>query len=676
MAKGKKANLFVWIILGLLIIGLAGFGLENFGNTVRSIGSVGDRTISTGDYARALRQEIRAEETQRGRPVPISEVQALGIEGRVIGQLITIAALENEADRIRISVSDDTVAREILEIPAFRGTAGSFDRDLYRFAIQSQGYSEREFEARLRDELARTILQSAVIGGVEAPEAHVALLFDHIGQRRTIDVLTLTAEDLVTPLDTPDEATLRAHYEARLDAFTLPEIREISYVLVTPDMILDAVEVDEESLRALYAQRLNVYVRPERRLVERLVFSTEAAAQEAADRIASGAISFEDLVAERELTLEDIDLGDVAETALGAAGPAVFALDDTGIVGPLQSPLGPALFRVNAILNAQETPFEDAAEELREELAADRARRLIADERETLTDLLAGGLTLEEIADETIMELGRIDWSAGQTEGLAAYPEFREAAAVLAEDDFAELVELSDGGVFALRLDAVRPPAAAPFEEVREAVAEDWAMTEALRLLTARAEALIEAGALPQAPEARADLDLGAPADPGTGGAAEVDGAAEGTDEAASETGTPGLPGDLGFGEFALGEDAPAPSETGAETRYADRFEALGRSAFLPGLPRRLIEAAFRLEEGEIRIVPGEGAELHLVQLVEVLGPDPDAPQAAAIRGLVAQQTTQGIAQDLFAHFVSALERQAGVRLDDRAVSAVNANLR
>ena len=43
---GKKASDFaVWIILALLIVGLGGFGISNFGGSVRSIGSVGDDTV-------------------------------------------------------------------------------------------------------------------------------------------------------------------------------------------------------------------------------------------------------------------------------------------------------------------------------------------------------------------------------------------------------------------------------------------------------------------------------------------------------------------------------------------------------------------------------------------------------------------------------------------------------
>jgi len=633
MAKGKSANIFVWIILGLLIIGLAGFGFENFGGSIRSIGSVGDREIGVDEYGRALQQEMRAQGSERGTAMNWPEFEATGLDRQVRGQLVTIAALENEADRLRLSVGDEVVAQEITGIPAFRGPSGSFDRETYRFAIEAQGYDETTFETEVRDELARTLLQAAVLGGVEAPETMIETLFTHIAQRRTIDVVTLTPDTLAEPVDTPDEGTLRAFYDANLDDFTQPEARQITYAWVTPSMLIDTVEVDEDALRALYEERIDTFVQPERRLVERLVFSSDAAAQEAADRIAAGA-EFDDIVAERDLSLEDIDLGDVTRTRLGAAGEAVFALDGPGVVGPLPSPLGPALFRMNGILSAQEVPFETAALDLRDELAADRARRVVADARETVLDLVAGGVTMEELADETLLELGQIEWRPGDTEGIAGYAEFREAAAAISPDDFAELAELEDGGLFVLRLDAIVPASPSPFDEVRDAVETAWRAAETRTRLTEAAEAMRESGSLPQP-------------------------------DASAEDTTPPDP-----------DAFPVALDPATQGPVADRIEAITRNDFLPDLPRAIVAQTFSLDEGEIAIVPGVGPEVHLVQLVAVLPPDADNTQIAQLRMLLDQQTTQAIAQDLFGYFVVSLQQAAGVRINDGAVQAVHNQFR
>src|SRR5690606_29981298 len=124
--------------------------------------------------------------------------------------------------------------------------------------------------------------------------------------------------------------------------------------------------------------RITEFVIPERRIVERLVYPDQAAAEAAKARLDAGT-TFEDLVAERGLTLEAIDMGDVSQEELGEQGEAIFATDEGQVAGPLSSSLGPALYRVVSILEAEETSFEDARETLAIEIQTDAARRLIGD---------------------------------------------------------------------------------------------------------------------------------------------------------------------------------------------------------------------------------------------------------------------------------------------------------
>ena len=178
--------------------------------------------------------------------------------------------------------------------------------------------------------------------------------------------------------------------------FTRPEAKRITYVALLPDSIAKDQVIDDATLQKLYDARLAEFVVPERRLVERLVYPTEADAIAAKARLDAGT-PFETLVADRGLALADIDLGDVSQADLGEAGAAVFALTEPGVVGPLPSDLGPALYRMNAILAAQNTSFDDAKAALAIEAQTEAARKAIADKLEAIDDLLAGGAALADL---------------------------------------------------------------------------------------------------------------------------------------------------------------------------------------------------------------------------------------------------------------------------------------
>lgn len=496
-AAKKTGNIVVWILLLLLIVGLGGFGARNFGGKVAAIGKVGDEEITVDDYARELQRALREQSAAQGRSITLAEAQAQGIVGQVRASVIAAAAMDNETNRLGLSVGDAAVREQVLAIPAFQGADGTFDREAYRFALEQNGLTEAEFEAQIRDETARSLLQGAVVAGLRAPKGYADTLYHFIAERRSFTFAQLGEAALEAPVPAPAADEARAYYEAHEAAFTAPETKRITYAWLTPDMVLGTVEVDEQMLRDLYEERLSDYVIPERRLVERLVFGSMEEAEAAATRLEAGETTFEALVEERGLSLEDIDLGDVSEAELGEAGARVFALEEPGVTGPHMSDLGPALFRMNAVLAARETPFEAARDELRAELAQDRARRIIADSVNDIDDRLAAGATVEELTQETDMELGEIAYSSGLQEGIAAYDAFREAAEAVKEGDFPEVIELEDGGIFALRLDEVIAPRLRPFDEVEDEVTAGWQAEETGRQLAKKAEAmkaLLDAG--------------------------------------------------------------------------------------------------------------------------------------------------------------------------------------
>lgn len=612
MSKKKTgAKTAVWVLMGLLILGLGGFGATSFTSSVRSIGSVGDRDVTTGEYARALQNEMRALEAQTGQAMSFEQAQTLGIDRQVLNRLIADAAIDNEADRIGLSVGDETLAKQLQGIEGFQGIDGNFDRDSYKFALDRAGMSETQFEDGIRRETARALLQGAVVSGRSLPDAYVDSLLTYFAERRRVSWTRVEGSSLEQDSFSPSEDDLRALYEEEIEAFTRPELKRITYAWITPEMLLDTVEVDEALLREAYEDRAEQYNRPERRLVERLIYADEGRAAEARAALDDGSSSFDDLVEARGLNLEDIDMGDVSQDALGAAGEAVFAASSGDVVGPLDTNLGPAFFRVNGILSAETTTFEEAEPELRQEIAFDRARREVATFAEPAEDLLASGASLEDLAQETQLELGTIDWAPSLGEGIAGYNGFDDEARALTDDDYPEIKYLDDGGIYAMRLDEVVPPEPIPFEDVRDRVSGIY--------------------------ETRRQMDR--------------------LREIAEDN-------------IAKLQEAANFESLGLEVQTE---EALTRRGNVLGTPESFVETAFSLEPGELATVDGFGAVI-ILRVDEVLPPNLEDPDVQALRDSLSQQLQASVANDLYRAYSDDLRSRAGVTLDQQAVSAVNVN--
>ena len=611
MATGKSiSKTFVWIIIGLAMLGLGGFGASNLSGTIRTIGTVGDKHIDVGEYARQLGQEIRAVEAQTGEQLPFSRAQEIGLDQAVLGRLISERALDHEAAVLGLSIGDEALRDQIVDIPAFQGISGSFDREAYTFSLERNGTSESEFETRLREETARTLLQGAMISGVVMPSSYVSTLLDYIGETRDFTWARLASADLDAPLETASDEQLKTYFAENTADFILPETKRLTYVQLSPDALIESIDIPEEDLRAEFEARVNQYNTPERRLVERLVYLDEEEANRAAAALEVAGTTFETLVDDRGLALADIDLGDVDRLSLDAAGETVFAANVGDVVGPLDTDLGPALFRVNGVLPAQVTTFDEAKPELQEILATDRARRLVSTMAQDFDDLLAGGATLEELADETDLEIGSIEWFDGNGNGIGAYVAFADAARVVTEEDFPQIENLEDGGVFALRLDEVLPVRPPEFEQAREQLTASWENNQVESRLKEQAATLV--------PQLQSRTDF------------------------------------AGLGLTA--------------TEESDQT----RTGFVAGTPPSFMEDVFKMNIGDVSVVDSFGTVL--VVRLDAINPTEENENADALSAQLQAQIEQSLARDLYNIYSRDAVQRAGQNIDPRSLAAVHVN--
>ena len=614
MADKKKPRYGAWIIVGVILVGLAGFGSGGLSSNIRNIGTVGDKDVSVASYQNALNGQIRSLSTQFGQQLSFQQAQSFGIDQLALNQVILLRTLDNEASQLGVSAGDGRVFERLQSIPSFQG-AGGFNRETYRMSLQQTGQTAAEFEVGIREEIARTLLQASVVSGVPKPDAFADAVVQFTSESRAITWAEVDAGDLTSPVPGATPADQQAYYDANPASFTLPEARNITYAWLTPNMILDDMVVTNDAVAGLYDQRIAEFVQPERRLVERLVYLNQERADEAMTRLTAGEATFEDLVADRGLALTDIDLGDVSKEDLRSAGDAVFAAEPGDVVGPFNSTLGPALFRMNAVLRAQETTLDEAAPALRDELAAEAARDYINDNADPIIDLLAGGATMADLADRTDMRVGTIAWTPDNRDGIAAYEAFRREAAAVQEGQFAEIFDLADGGIFAITLEGIIPPTLQPIDEVRDDVITAW-----------QAQAQQEA-VIAKATEIATDI--------------------------------------LPLTAFDTVGLEPVGLEPVVE-------EALTRRSFVEGTPPNFNEQIFEMAVGDVRVIDAEDRAL-IVRMDNIAAPDLTDASVIAQRDALGENARAGIAQDIFEAYADELRQRTEQNINQTTVNAVNA---
>ena len=491
-SKTSVSKIFVWILLGFLFVGLIGFGTGNLSGNVKTIGKIGETEISVNQYVRALQAELRNTSQQFGQQLTLQQLQAFGIQQRVLARLVTDKLLENEASKLSISVDDKTVRNSIISLNAFKGPDGNFDQDAYNFTLENAGYTSKEFEEEIRAEKARNILSQSILAGNLTNKFQSQILASYLLQERSFNIQILTPERVGLSVTDPNSEQLESFLKTNIDKYTVPESKSITYAVLQPQMLIDKVKSSDTILRKLYNEQQQRYNKPEKRTLDRLSFLTLDEANSVMANLKESLTDFDTLISDRNLSDEDVFYGTFTKEQLLDDNEQVFAGKAGEVVGPVKTDLGPVIYRIKEIEPAEITSFEDAKPDLEIEYKLSESVKMIAGKIEDSQNLLAAGGTLEELQKELGFRVENILFNGEANLPILENKIFFDTAQITTVNNFPEIEELPNGGLFAMRVDEIVEARKMEINEIRTELTNAWQKQEIQNKLDKIAENMLD----------------------------------------------------------------------------------------------------------------------------------------------------------------------------------------
>ena len=501
---GQKliAKIITIALFSVLIFSFAIWGIGDIfmgGGQQQIVAEVGDQEIDQQTFARAFSRELNQVSRRFGNQIDRDQARLLGLDQQVLGGLINRALLEEQAADLELVVTEAQIKERIIAEPAFRDEFGNFDRNRFVQGLYNAGITEASYVQQLKEETRNRQLTGAVIDAVSAPASLVEEFYAYQQERRVADYIVVPTVEAEAVAE-PEEESLRSFYDDRGNSFMAPEYRGVTLVNIRPEEVADEIAVSEGELQEAFEARREDFVVPELRNLEQIVFSDEAEALAAYERLQAGEEFV--VVAVSVTGSPPVDLGKSAKgDLLGPLGEAAFALEGASFTAPVESSLGWHILRVMNIEPGSEPVFEEVRDVLHDQLAREKAVDSIIALANRFDDELGGGASLEDAAAALALTVQRIpevdnaglDASGSAVEDLPPLAAFSRTLFDTQEGATSLLTETNDGGHFVLRVDAVRPAARRPFGEVRAQVEALWRESERLKLTGARAEALVDA---------------------------------------------------------------------------------------------------------------------------------------------------------------------------------------
>jgi peptidyl-prolyl cis-trans isomerase D len=605
------------IVMGVLIVSFGVWGIADIfkGGGQSALATVGSTKISTEQFRQTFTERLQQIGRQFGRPLTADQARAFGLDRQVLQQVVSEAALDEDARRLGLAQSDAEVMRSITNDPNFKGPNGQFDPNRFTQIIRQIGYSEQRYIAEQRKVGLRRQIAGTITAGLEPSKTQLDALMRFQNEQRSINYVKLGAAQAGTIAE-PSPETLAAYYDDNKTQFRAPEFRKIAYVVMTPDELAKWSTVSDEDAKKAFDANQAKLAKPERRQLSQIVFPTLEEAKAAREKIAAGT-SFEDVAKERGSTAADIDLGTVSKTEVidPAVAEAAFTLPTGEVSQPVQGRFGVVLVKVGAITPGQTPSYDSLAAVIKRDLARERAIAQVADLHNKMEDERGGGASVTEAAKKiglTPVTIEAVDRSgrapdgqpvAGLPAGVNVVPQ--AFASNMGVDN--EAISFNGGYVYYDVL-GVTPSRERPLDEVKDQVAARWRDQQISDRLKAKAADMVQ----------------------------------------------------------QLTQGSTLAALASADNLTVETAADFKREGSVAGLPPAAVEAAFRAAKDGAGQTPGSnGAEWIVYRVTDIKVPPVDMESEEGKK--IADTLQRGLNDEQVGQYIAAVEKQIGTSINQAA---------
>lgn len=481
VAKHKR---ILQIVLGLTIIPFAFFGLESYTRSVggaQDVASVDGSAITQREFAEEVRRQQDRLREMLGRGADPAQFDTLELRLAILESLISQRLVLSEVSKARLAMSKEDVVASILAAPEFQ-EGGKFSSERYSMYLRSRGISDEGNVAQLQLEAPAGRLAGAISGSAFQSRAVAERLVALLNEKREVAEALVTVEQYLGRVK-PDDAGVKAFYEANLADFKLPERVRAEYLVLSAEELGKAEAPTEAELKQAYDKLAGQLGVAEQRRASHILVKTREEAEKVAAQARKDPQRFAELAKKYSQDPGSAENGgDLGMNARGAlAGrsleDAIFKLKSGEIGGPVQSEFGFHVIRLAGIQAGKAVSYEEVKKDLGPEIAKQKGAKKFAEIADAFNNFVyEQSDSLKPAAERYKLKLVTSGWIARQPsaeQGVLAHPKL--IAALFSPDSIqqrrnTDAVEVAPGVLVAARVAEHQPEAQRPLAEVRAEV--------------------------------------------------------------------------------------------------------------------------------------------------------------------------------------------------------------
>ncbi len=507
--------LLVLICASMAITLIPGFGSSaGIGSTPAGVlATIGDQTVTIPEVQREAKAMIRQQFPRGG---PQASMLLPYFAGQAAEQLINEKALVAEAHRMGLRVNDEELRDELQhgQLGTMLFPDGKFvGTEEYENFVQRNDMTIPQFESLEKDFILVRKLRALVSSSAFVGEPEVRSEFVHRNTKVKFEYAVITQADILKGLHPADEE-LKAFYDRNKASYnnSIPEKRQIKYVVVDSSKIAAATTVTDQDLQTYYAQHREEYRVAEQVKVSHILIKTplpEPGAKEDAKAIADARAKADDVLKQVKAGGDFAKLaekysddpgsaksgGDLGFIGRGRTVPefekAAFSLGKGQTSDLVKSSYGFHIIRVEDKQEAHLKTLAEVKSEIEEKVKQQKTTHATEVAANSLLSQARGADGFDKAAAAKGQQAVTTDFFSrtDNLPGLAANPQFMDSVFNEADKALPDKAQTQQGYVV-FQLLGIRPPATPTFEQVRDKVESQFKNERAGLLLQQKTQEL------------------------------------------------------------------------------------------------------------------------------------------------------------------------------------------
>jgi peptidyl-prolyl cis-trans isomerase D len=501
----KLKGWLAYVVLGAIGLVFVFWGINWTLSAPTYAAKVNGSEISSNEVRQTYQQQLAQMERQSN--VPLDDAMRNEIKRRVLDEYVNSEALVTRADDLGYRVSDSELLAEMSKVPAFQ-VDGKFDQAHALAVLNAQGRSVSEIEGLFRRDAKLRQLDAALNASSFATPTELKEFRALTRQQRELAWLTLSATKYAASA-TPDDAAIKAYYDAHKSEYMTPETVNLRYVELSLAQLESKVSVDDAQLKAFYEEQKTKtpdrFSQAEQRRVRHILLPVNDPKEDAAVKLkaegilkrAQGGEDFSKLAKEFSQdpgsAAQGGDLGwSEKKVFVGPFADAAFSMKVDEIRGPVKTQFGYHILKLDGIQPPAVKTFEQSKAELETEYKRNEAERLFNNAQDQLADAaLQNATDIESVAKKaglTVQDIANFNRNDGGG-ALGKVPAVIDAAFSqdVLDGRLSPIVEVEKGRGVVLRATDHQVPQQKPLEAVRTDVVAAWKKQRGVELAAAAA---------------------------------------------------------------------------------------------------------------------------------------------------------------------------------------------